>query len=99
MRTVSITYRSFKHEIRSITKEKHQEPERHYTGFQNFANKTFASRQIIDEFWLFFSEEYECGIHMKTDVSESIELILDVSVIGRDFHNIQDILFSKRKIS
>jgi hypothetical protein len=35
---------------------------------------------------------------MKTDVSESIELILDVSVIGRDFHNIQDILFSKTKI-
>ena len=61
--------------------------------------QSFASRQIIDELWLFFSEEYECGIHMKTDVSESIELILDVSVIGRDFHNIQNILFSKTKIS
>jgi hypothetical protein len=50
-------------------------------------------------FGYFFSEEYECGIHVKTDVSESIELILDVSVIGRDFHNIQDILLSKTKIS
>jgi hypothetical protein len=36
---------------------------------------------------------------MKTDVSESIELILDVSAVGRDFYNIQDILFSKTKIS
>jgi hypothetical protein len=35
---------------------------------------------------------------MKMDVSESVELILEVSVIGRDFHNIQDILFSKAKI-
>jgi hypothetical protein len=36
---------------------------------------------------------------MKNDVSKSIALILDVSVIGRDFHNIQDILLSKTKIS
>jgi hypothetical protein len=61
--------------------------------------QSFASRQIIDELWLFFSEEYECGIHMKTDVSESIELILDVSVIGRDFHNIYRIYCSRKQRS
>jgi hypothetical protein len=36
---------------------------------------------------------------MKTDVSESVELILDVSIIGRDFHNIQHVLFSETKLS